>query len=385
VCAQLDSDALVARACEETGLDDLGDIPYREPLEVLLASLHRDAGLDEPRLAAAGDSITGLLVKRLRLVDDRTTYPAIADEKIVAPLFIVGLPRTGSTHLHALLAQVDGIRAPRMWEMTSPSPPPEEETYTTDPRIAQFEAAVAATPPEMMKRHPVSATRPEQCNALNDWSFVNQALIAYYNIPTYRDWLLGTDYTAAYEAHRRTLQQLQWRVPGQWVLKYPKHLVALDRLLAAYPDARIVWTHRDPAVVVPSVASLTGYIREAQTGFVDEPSFGREWAAHEELVLLRGLAVRDQVGNDDGRFYDLHDQELMADPLGAIVGICAHYGIPFDDASAEAVRRFVGDNPQTKHGAHDYTAEQFGLDANGLRRRFAPYIERFGVETGARA
>jgi len=152
VCAQLDSDALVARACEETGLDDLGDIPYREPLEVLLASLNRDAGLDAPRLAVAGDSITGLLVKRLRLVDDRTTYPAIADEKIVAPLFIVGLPRTGSTHLHALLAQVGGIRAPQMWEMTSPSPPPEQETYTTDPRIAQFEAAVAATPPEMMKR-----------------------------------------------------------------------------------------------------------------------------------------------------------------------------------------------------------------------------------------
>ena len=382
MCAQLDSDALVARACEETGLDDLGDIPYREPLEVLLASLNRDAGLDAPRLAVAGDSITGLLVKRLRLVDDRTTYPAIADEKIVAPLFIVGLPRTGSTHLHALLAQVGGIRAPQMWEMTSPSPPPEQETYTTDPRIAQFEAAVAATPPEMMKRHPVSATRPEQCNALNDWSFVNQALIAYYNIPTYRDWLLGTDYTWAYEAHRRTLQQLQWRVPGQWVLKYPKHLVALDRLLAAYPDARIVWTHRDPAVVVPSVASLTGYIREAQTGVVDEPSFGREWAAHEELVLLRGLAVRDQVGNDDGRFYDLHYEQLMADPLHVIASICGHYGIPFDDESAAAVQRFVTDNPQTKHGAHDYTAEQFGLDADGLRRRFAPYIERFGVRTG---
>jgi hypothetical protein len=137
--------------------------------------------------------------------------------------------------------------------------------------------------------------------------------------------------------------------------------------------------------VVPSVASLTGYIREAQTGVVDEPSFGREWAAHEELVLLRGLAVRDQVGNDDGRFYDLHYEQLMADPLHVIASICGHYGIPFDDESAAAVQRFVTDNPQTKHGAHDYTAEQFGLDADGLRRRFAPYIERFGVRTGRRA
>jgi hypothetical protein len=382
MCAKLDVDALVARASDDTGLDDLGDVPYREPLGMLVESLHRDSGLDDGRLAAAGDSITGVLVKRLRLVDDRKTYPGIADEKIVAPLFIVGLPRTGSTHLHALLAQVQGARAPQMWELTSPSPPPEQVSYTTDPRIAQVQAALAATPPEMMRRHPISATRPEQCTALMEWSFVNQALIASYHIPTYRDWLLGTDYTPAYEAHRRTLQQLQWRAPGQWVLKYPKHLVALDRLLAAYPDARFVWTHRDPAVVVPSVASLTGYMRGATTGFVDEPSFGREWAVHEELVLLRGLAVRDRVGNEGGRFHDLHYQELVADPVGAVAGIWEHFGMPFAEDSAAAVRRFVDDNPQAKHGAHDYTAEQFGLSTAGLHRRFAPYIDRFGVQTG---
>ncbi len=382
MCPQLNSDALIARACDETALDDLGDIPYREPLDVLVDSLNREAGLDDERLGTAGGTIVGYFTKRLRLVDDRKTYPTIADEKIVAPLFIVGLPRTGSTHLHTLLAQVSGIRTPLLWEGTLPSPPPEQATYGTDPRIAQIEAGLAATPPEMLKRHPMSATRPEQCNMLNEWSLVNQALLAYYHVPAYRDWLLGTDYTPTFEAHRRTLQHLQWRVPGQWVLKYPKHLVALDRLLAAYPDARIVWTHRDPGVVLPSVASLTGYIREATTGTIDEPRFGREWTAHEELVLLRGLGVRDQVGNDDGRFYDLHYRELMADPVGAVAGICGHFGLPFDDASDAAVRRWVDENPRTKHGAHDYTPEQFGLDADGLRRRFAPYIERFGVDTG---
>ena len=378
--ARLDPDDLVASAIDQTGLDDLGDVPFREPLAVLVESLNRDAGLDAERLGVAGSTIVGVLAKRLRLVDDRTTHPAIADERIVAPLFIVGFPRSGSTHLHALLAQVAGIRAPQSWELSMPSPPPEQATYTTDPRIAQVQAMMDATPAEMLRRHPVGATRPEQCNQLFDWTFLNQSLIAFYDIPTYRDWLLGADLTPLYEAHRRSLQHLQWHAPGQWALKYPKHLLALDRLLAAYPDARIVWTHRDPAVVVPSAASLTGYIREATTGTIDEPRFGREWATHEELVLLRGLAVRDQIGEDDRRFYDLHYREFMADPVGTIASICQHFDMPFSEESEHAVGRWITDHPQTKHGTHTYTAEQFGLDADGLHRRFAPYIERFGVQ-----
>ena len=378
--AQLNVDNLVAKAVDLTGLDDLGDIPYEEPLRVLVESLNRDAGLDDARLETAGGTIVGLLAKRLRLVDDRKAFPEIADERITAPLFIVGLPRTGSTHLHALLSQVEGVRTPRYWEMAMPSPPPERETFTTDPRIAEVQALLGGLPEEMLKRHPFAATRPEQCNLLNDWSFMNQALLAYYDLPSYRDWLLGADYTPAFEAHRRMLQHLQWRAPGRWALKYPKHLVALDNLLAAYPDARIVWMHRDPAVVLPSVASLTGYIRASTTGTIDETRHGREWTSLEELVLLRGLAVRERVGNDDGRFYDLHYREFMADPPRAVAEVCDHLGVPFDDESRAAVERWIADHPRTEHGAHEYTPEQFGLDADGLRRRFAPYIERFGVQ-----
>jgi hypothetical protein len=163
------------------------------------------------------------------------------------------------------------------------------------------------------------------------------------------------------------------------VLKYPKHLIALDVFLATYPDARVVWTHRDPAVVMPSVASFTGYIRASASGAIDEPRYGREWTAFEELVLLRGLSVRDQVGNDDGRFYDLHYHELMADPAAAVAGVLEHFGLPFDDGSREAVQRWVTEHPRTEFGRHEYSPAQFGLDEDGLRRRFAPYMERFGV------
>ena len=277
---------------EETGLDDLGDIPYREPLEVLLASLNRfDAGLDEPRLAAAGDSITGLLVKRLRLVDDRTTYPAISDEKIVAPLFIVGLPRTGSTHLHALLAEVDGIGVPWMREMTSPSPPPEEETYTTDPRIVQFEAAVAATPPEMMKRHPVSATR-QQCDAAQRLELRGPGphhplqhppptVIGYQN--RLRGRLRGPPAAFAAVAVAGT--------GGGVGVRYPERLPTGQARPSARgdPDARI-WGPR-PAVVVPSVASLTGYIRGGRPASSTN-DFGRESAARRSWSCYHELAVR---------------------------------------------------------------------------------------------
>jgi hypothetical protein len=383
--AELDANDLLARAFQETGCDDLGDIPYQEPLDVLLQSLNGEAGLSPDRLETAGATIVGLLVKRLRLVDDRNRFPQIADEHVTSPLFIIGLPRSGSTHLHALLGQVGGVRVPLYWEMLMPSPPPERETYATDPRIEQVQSRVAQLPPDMLKRHPIAVNRPEQCNLLNDWSLIHQALLAYYDVPGYRNWLLDADYTPAFEAHRRTLQHLQWRTPGQWVLKYPKHVMALDVLLRTYPDARLVWTHRDPAVVMPSVASFTGYIRASTTGAIDEPRYGREWTAFEELVLLRGLGVRDAVGNQDGRFYDLHYHELMADPLGAVAGVLDHFGLPFDADSHRAVEKWIGDHPRTEYGVHEYSPEQFGLSADRLWRRFAPYMERFGVQKEARA
>jgi hypothetical protein len=377
--SNLRRDDLMAAAATQTGLDDFGDVPFHEPLDVLVESLNREAGLDDVRERAAATTLTNLLVKRLRLVGDRKTYPAIADEVIRAPLFIVGLPRTGSTHLHALMGQAEGVRVPMFWEMAMPSPPPDAATYNTDPRIAQVQAMVDQMSPELMKRHPVAAQRPEQCNMLNDWSFIHQALLASSQIPTYRDWLFNADYRPAFEAHRRTLQHLQWRNPGQWVLKYPKHLMSLDVLLECYPDARLVWTHRDPAVVLPSVASLTGFMRASSTPTYDPKRFGPEWALFEELVLRRGLDTRDAMSDADSRIFDLHYRDLMQDQLGSVEAIYRHFGMPFTDIARAGVQRWIDEHPRTKHGEHTYTAEEFGLDADRLRERFRFYMDRFDV------
>jgi hypothetical protein len=369
-------DELLDRATTTAGLDDFGDIPFLEALDAFVDSLNREARVEGAVRDGVAGTITGILVKRLSLVHDRKQYPEIAQEVIAAPVFIVGQPRSGSTHLHALLACVEGVRAPRSWESSAPSPPPERATYDSDPRIAMVQAGIDKMPTEMLVRHPMSATRPEQCNGLFDWTFINQAWMASYDIPSYRDWFLDADYSPMYEAHHRSLQHLQSRNPGRWVLKYPKHLLSLDALLAQYPDAVLLWTHRDPAAVVPSVLSLTSYMRQSNSPDYDPVRFGREWTVVEELALHRGLATRDRDDNE-ARHIDVDYRSFMSDPVATVAELCDRLGFAFDDASRQAVQQWIDDHPQDKHGVHRYTASDFGLDPDRLRARFDFYARRF--------
>jgi hypothetical protein len=383
VAALIAQDMLVEQARLLAGLTDFGDVPYLEPLDIIVSSLNDDARVEGVVRERAVEMLTGVLVKRLRLVDDRKRHSEIAAEVIRAPIFIVGQPRSGSTHLHALMARVDGLRAPQFWEMSAPSPPPDKATFDTDPRIVTIQQIVDGMPEELMVRHPMSATRPEQCNLLNDWSFINQAWMASFDIRTYRDWFLDADYGPAYEAHRRTLQHLQWRNPGRWVLKYPKHLLSLDALLDTYPDATFVWTHRDPAVVLPSVVSLTGYMRQSNTPDFDPVRFGREWAVIEELALHRGLATRDSGRYPAERNVDVHYPTLMAEPVETVARICERAGVPFSAGSRLAVRHWLDGHPKDARGNHRYTAADFGFETGRLRARFGFYSERFGIEAEA--
>ncbi len=372
----IERDRMLDDARRSSGLEDLGDVPFLDALDAFVDSVNRDARPEREVEDGVRAMITGLLVKRLRLVDDRKRHPGIAEETITAPIFIVGQPRSGSTHLHALLACVEGMRAPRNWEMTAPSPPPERDTFDSDPRIEAMQAIIDRMPVEMMVRHPMAANRPEQCNGLLDWAFINQAWTASYDIRSYRDWFLDADCSPAYEAHRRTLQHLQWRAPGRWVLKYPKHLLSLDALLAAYPDAVLIWTHRDPVAVIPSVVSLTSFMRQTNTPDYDPVRFGREWVVIEELALRRGMATRDRDPEPD-RHIDVDYPSLMRDPVGTVATLCERVGMTFDDSSRAAVRGWLDDNPQNQHGVHRYTAADFGLDDGRLRARFDFYSRRF--------
>ncbi|EQA97406.1 hypothetical protein FHS51_004061 [Sphingobium wenxiniae] len=375
---RLDRKQLMARATERTGLSDFGDLPFEEALDVLIHSLERDARLDEARRAETADMITGMLIKNLRLVDDRKTYFGIADEVIEAPIFILGLPRTGSTNLHGLMAQCEGIRAPRRWEMSLPCPPPQAATYETDERIAQVHAKEVLTASEELKtRHPITADRPEQCQGLNDYMFMNWALLAPYELTTYKEWLLTADHRPSYEAHKRTLQHLQFRHPGRWVLKYPKHSFTLDALIAVYPDAKIIWTHRDPTRIIPSAVSLIETFRKATPGY-DRKILGREWATYEELGIRRGLDMRDNLFEPENVF-DMQYTDVIKDPVGSIERAYAYFGMTLSDISKTRILAYLADNGKDKHGVHSYSAEEFGLSEDMLRTLFKDYIERFNV------
>jgi hypothetical protein len=377
----LDTDWFLEQAAAEAGLDDFGDLPFRAGIDALLWALQHESGNPPDRLTeVAAKLVLPGLVKRLRLVDDRKRYPQIASQEVRAPIVITGLPRTGSTHLQALLATRPGARSPLEWEMRLPSPPPAAATFRTDPRIALVQVAINARPnaSALQAIHPYGAQRPEQCLGLIDWGFVNQTYLAYQRIPSYYEFYLGADQRLVYEHHKRFLQHLQAFAPGEWVLKWPKHVFGLDALLEVYPDARIVWTHRDPGKVIPSSVSFVGTLRSMNSPVFDPRRFGAEWTALEDMGLHRGLAARDRVGDD--RFLDVHYNDLTADPVAEVTRIYRHFGIPVDDETVDRVRGFQDENPHGKHGAHQYTPEQFGLDPERIQRRFALYTDRFGIE-----
>jgi len=382
---RFDPDAFLAEARRQTRLTDFGDPEFQDPLRRLLDGLETEARLSTIGRIAARRDLTMLLVNRLRLVEDRRRSPAIADEAIRRPLFIVGLPRTGSTLLHHLLAQDPGSRVPQAWEVMTPSPPPERDRYETDPRIAQADAHLRwfdRMVPEFKTIHPLGAQLALECIALMSHSFLSPRFHTTYHVPSYQQWLESQDLRPAYMLHRRLLQHLQWRRPGErWVLKAPSHLFGLDALFATYPDAIVVQTHRDPLIVMPSVASLTSVLQGAFTDHLDLGEIGREVTRRWAGGLERAMHLRQSGGVPRARFVDVHYHDLVADPLAVIRAIYARFELPFTD---EAERRMAGHlsaNPRDKHGVHRYSLGTFGLDPAELSRRFAAYREYFGVRS----
>ncbi len=260
-----DKKALLDRAFKRTGLDDPGDELFHRAFEVLLKSLESDAHLNLIGRICAHSDIFRMLCNRLLLQEYRRRYPQIADQVIRRPLFITGLPRTGSTLLHALLALDVSCRAPLTWEVMHPAPPPESSSYNTDPRIATTARELKwldIIMPGFKKAHMIDARLPQECIAITGHSFISYVFESMYFVYSYRAWHESQDKRPAYECHEQFLQHLQWRAPGtHWVLKAPSHLFTLETLLQVYPDARIVLTHRDPLKVLPSCASFTEVLR----------------------------------------------------------------------------------------------------------------------------
>ncbi|MET0484133.1 MAG: sulfotransferase [Candidatus Rokuibacteriota bacterium] len=383
----LDERVLLEAACRETRLEDFGGDEFREPLRLVLEGLETEARLTLLGRVVARRDLIGLLTNRLRLTEDRKRYPGIADQRIARPFFIIGLPRTGSTLLHHLISQDPASRAPQAWEVMTPSPPPEAARYETDPRIADAERKLAWLDwlaPDFKAIHPLGARLAIECIAILSHTFLSSRFHTTYRTPSYQAWLKKQDRTPAYAYHRRFLQHLQWRAGAdRWVLKAPAHLYALDALLAIYPDALIVQTHRDPRMVLGSVASLTLSLQSAFAEPLDPAEIGREVLQSWTEGLERGMHVRHSGLADAERFFDVNYQQLLADPIGTVRRIYAHFGLPLTAAAEDRMRSHLNDNPQHKHGRHAYDLKAFGLDGPSLDQQFGSYREFFGIEPEA--
>jgi len=381
-------EAMVAEATRRTGgLDDFGEGPFLEPMALFLESLEREARLSELGRLMARERVLLHTVNRLGYVSDRKRFPAIADERIVAPVFIIGFPRTGTTILHDILAQDPDSRAPLTWETMFPSPPPEAATAATDPRIERC-AATMPTPATETERdrqframHPMGATLSQECVTMMGETMCTPLFHNQFRVPTYEDWVdQDADWSHVYSFHRRQLQHLQWHNHrDRWVLKTGAHMWGLEHLLRTYPDARIVFTHRDPVKSVTSYASLTALVRSKGSDEVDRFEVAEDWTARLKLVIERTMAVRNRGSYPQAIFYDMHFSDFVADQFAAVTDIYAALGLPMTDEAALRMKAFIADNPKGKHGLHLYTPEEYGIDPAVVRRDFRAYIEQFGL------
>jgi len=378
---RLDANRMLVTASRRTGLHDFGDPAFHEPIARLLRSLEAEACLNlVGRIAALGD-LTGMLMNRLRLERDRAQHPGIAREQIRRPLIITGLPRSGSTFLHGLLAQDPASRVPLHWELRFPSPPPERSSHDTDPRIERAARHIRwffRLAPEFRKIHPVGARLPEECVIILSHSFLSFEFSSNWFVPSYQTWLEQQELEPAYRYHLRFLQHLQWGYPAErWLLKAPPHLPGLRALFAVYPDADVIVTHRDPLEVVPSIASLHVVLRRTFSRAVDPLAVGPEVSRMLADDIRRGFAARDDGCAPPERFLDVWYTQLMDDPLAVVRRIYRHFDLPLSAEVEGRMRTYLETNPKDRAGPHRYSLAEFGLDAEVERARYREYWDRW--------
>jgi hypothetical protein len=383
----MDVAASMAAAQAQTGLDDYGPEADAmvEALTVLVRSANDEADLSEEGEAVFGGMVVSYLARRLEIEHWYAEHPEIGDQEIESVLFGVGLPRTGSTALSYLLARDTSVRSLRMWEANQPTPPPELEGEDHDPRFLAAQEAMGSlhlAPPELKSMLPSSADGPSECLELLNLSFRCAMLDTIGQTPSYGAWLMDCDWGPAYRYHERVLKLLQWhRPPNRWRLKTPAHMFGIDALDAVYPDARFVITHRDPAKVMASLASVETAVVRMYTGKADPMYFGRHCVDDWDRALRRFLAFRDRVGED--RFYDIAFADLQSDPVGTVRGLYDWLGEELTPETAAAMQDWwdASQDDRSAGGGHQYTPEEFGLDADELHARFAYYSERFPFAT----
>lgn len=374
---RLDPEAMLATASKRTGLSDFGDGRFREGLKVLVDSFETQDNSHTFGRIFFREFLVGLLANRLKIQDDLNRHPEILDVPVPRPLIIAGLPRSGTTFLHRLLSEDPAGRTMLFWESLEPSPPPTLETYRTDPRIARAHKSMEllySLSPRLATAHEFAAESPEEDNNLFAHGFAAGILGFMFDVPDYVRWLEVQDLEPGYHYMKKQLQLLSFKYRADhWILKAPAHLYGIDSLLAVFPDASVVVTHRDPLQVIPSICSLAAGFRGILTDRLDLRRLGAEYA--EAMAVGPNRMIDSRETADPARFFDVSYKQLTGDPVGTVRAVCERFGYDFTPEFESRTRKWLSDNPQHKHGFHRYQLDDFGLDAETVNRHFAKYRE----------
>lgn len=378
----MDVDGLVGRAIETTGLCDFGDDTLLERVQ-LVVDVIDESDLGTEGEAAAAATIHGLLTSRLQFFEDRKRFP-VAAEEIIRPVFVTGEPRSGTTLLHALLAADPNGRALRFWEVMYPSPPPGVATPEDARRVQADDVwrAILRRIPPWIVSHPYNDALGDglpECE--RTWAFDFRSMVPsiWWRVPVLMRPVLPQDDTVQYGIHRMMLQHVQYsRPPKYWVLK-GWHTRRLAALFQTYPDACIVWVHRDPVEVIASQITAFGQINECLVGSLDWDAWAR---AQLETARQNMLAILDEPLVDDPRIAHVRYPDFSRRPVETIRHFYEKYGIPFSAETETAMHEWLGKNPGDRYGKFVYSTDVLPNDVEALHDDLAAYRQRFGLDEG---
>ncbi len=381
MATRLVTDELIEEAQRATGLERFDSNSFREGLDVIAADINQGEERPPELLARLRYGLVKALSDRLKVTAALEARPELLTRPITRPVFVFGIPRTGTTLLNNLLAADPARRSPLKWELDDPVPPPKAAELYTDPRALaaiEREQKMHAAAPSASKHYRGGATYPHECVWILAHDFRTLMWESCGKLPLYREWLFSADATPAYEYHKKFLQLHQADAPGIWNLKMPSHILNIETLLKVYPDARLVWAHRDPYTATGSLCSLITQGHKAYTGKIDVEWIGENYPWQAAEHARRGMAARDALGED--RIIDVHYATMTRDPMGVMRKLYPQLGDELTPEAEAAMQGWIDDNPQDKFGKHEYKLAQFGLTKEKLEPMFTEYLRRYPVE-----
>lgn len=385
--SRLDRNQLLRAARERSGLDDFGDTWFFEPMDQFIAAANAEARWTEQGFAAQVETVVKGLVNRLRLTDDLKRHPEIGEERVMVAGIILGLPRTGSTIFHRLLASAPGMTAIRWYEAQNYAPFPGEEPGQPDGRRAYARAMIdgwMASAPEIASIHPLDPEAPDEEIIILGQMFVSTMLEGMSFVPRFARWLNRYDQSQGHRDLKTILQYLQWQDPSRrgkrWILKSPSNLAYTELAANAFPEALLIMTHRDPRETIPSYISMETTLYRLGAS-VPDVEVGRFWLARLADWMRRFQDARARIG--EGRFVDIDYREVVRTPLEQARRVLERIGIAAGPGVETALNEFIAGNRREQRPAHEYSLERFGLDEAAVETAFAAY-RAFRADEGDR-